>query len=148
MSTPPIRNLVTNRRASFDYFIEDTFEAGISLVGTEVKSIRAGRANLQEAYVRLDDNGAWLVGCHISPFEQANRFNHEPLRERQLLLNASELHKLRKAVSERGKTIIPTRLYLKGPRVKVEIAVATGKKNYDKRATLKEKAIRDEMRRR
>jgi SsrA-binding protein len=97
--------------------------------------------------VRLDKRGAWLVGCHISPFEQANRFNHEPLRERQLLLNVSELNKLRKAVAERGKTIVPLRLYLKGPRVKLEIAVGTGKKNYDKRATLKEKAIRDELRR-
>jgi SsrA-binding protein len=148
LSNPPIRNLVTNRRAKFDYLLEDTFEAGLALVGSEVKSLRAGSANIKEAFVRIGKDGAWLVGCHISPYEAANRNNHDPLRERRLLLNRHELSKLRKATTERGKTIVPIRLYLKGSRVKLEIAVGKGKKNYDKRATLKDKAIRDDLRRR
>lgn len=145
MSDQPVRDLVTNRRARFDYQLEDRFEAGLSLVGSEVKSLRAGRANLQEAWIRLDDDGAWLIGCHISPYAEANRFNHEPLRERRLLLRTPELAKLRKATAERGRTIVPVRLYLKGSWVKVEIAVGVGKKQHDKRASLKERDARREM---
>jgi len=137
VSNEPIKVLIKNRRASYDYFLEDRFEAGISLLGSEVKSLRGGRANLQEAYVRLTSKGAWLVGCHISPYEQANRENHAPLRERQLLLHRTELKKLHKAIAEKGKTVLPVQLYLKGSRVKVEIAIGKGKKNYDKRATLR-----------
>lgn len=142
-----IRTLVTNRRASYDYLLDDRFEAGLSLLGSEVKSLRGGRANLQEAYVRIDPEGAVLVGCHISPYEQANRNNHDPLRERRLLLNRTEMTKLRKATTERGRTIVPTRIYLKGSWVKVEIAVATGKKSHDKRQALKERTAKEEMRR-
>lgn len=145
MSSPATRTLVTNRRASHDYLLDDRFEAGLALVGSEVKSLRAGQANLQEAWVRLDPDGAALIGCHIAPYAEANRFNHEPLRERRLLLHPSELAKLRKAVTQRGRTIIPTRIYLKGSWVKVEIAVAAGKKTHDKRHALKEKDAKREM---
>ncbi len=148
MSDPKIRDLVRNRRASHDYALEAHFEAGLSLEGSEVKSLRAGKGNLQEAFVRLDARGAWLVQCHISPYREANQFNHDPVRERQLLLHRHELSKLRKASAERGKTIVPIRLYLKGSRVKLEIAVGTGKKHYDKRQSLKARDARDEMRRR
>lgn len=146
MGEPETRALVTNRKASFEYFLDDRFEAGIALVGSEVKSLRAGKANLQDAWVELDPRGAWLIGCHISPYEQANRFNHDPLRKRQLLLNRAELAKLTKAVRERGRTIVPVRLYLKGSRIKVEIAIATGKKAHDKRNAIKEREARREMR--
>ena len=148
MNKPADRNLVTNRRASFDYFLEDHWEAGIQLTGSEVKSLRAGKANLQDAWVRVHDGQAWLIGTHISPYEQANRFNHEPLRERRLLLNRSELNKIERQVREKSRTVVPTRIYLKGSFVKVEIATATGKKNYDKRASLREKAVQDDLRRR
>jgi SsrA-binding protein len=140
-----IRDIVVNRRAWHEFSILDQYEAGISLTGSEVKSLRGGRANLQEAWVRLENHSAFLQGCHISPYEQANRNNHEPLRERRLLLHASELSKLHKATTEKGLTIIPLRIYLKGSRVKVEIAVAKGKKLYDKRQTLKERDAKREM---
>lgn len=143
-----IRNLVVNRKARHDYFIEDVFEAGISLLGSEVKSLRAGQGNLQEAFIRLDGKGAVLQGFHISPYLQANINNHDPLRHRRLLLRQPELAKLKKKTAEKGRTIVPLRVYLKGSLVKVEIALATGKKNYDKRQALKEKTAKAEMRRR
>lgn len=141
------RNLVTNRRAKHDYALGEVFEAGLVLQGSEVKSLRAGKANLQEAYVRLDREGATLCGMHISPYAEANRFNHEALRERRLLLSKPELRKLRKETAEKGRTVIPTRVYLKGSWVKVEIAVATGKKLHDKRHSLKEKQAERDMKR-
>lgn len=147
MGDDKIKNLVTNRRASHDYFLEDKWEAGISLTGSEVKSLRAGRANLQEAWVRVEDGEAWLLGCHISPYAEANRFNHDPLRERRLLLHRHELTKLGRQVREKGRTVIPTRLYLNGSHIKVEIATATGKKDYDKRHSLKEKQAERDLRR-
>jgi SsrA-binding protein len=148
MASPEIiKTLISNRRATFDWFLEDHFEAGLALVGSEVKSLRAGKANLQEAWVKLDNGSAWLVGCHISPYEQANRFNHEPLRERQLLLRQPELAKLWKAIREKGLTIIPVKLYLKGSRIKVEIATAKGKKNYDKRDSIREREVQRDLRR-
>lgn len=147
MSESPIRDLVTHRRARFDFQIDERFEAGLSLLGSEVKSLRAGRGNLQEAWIRLDDDGAWLVGCHISPYEQANRNNHEPLRERRLLLRQPELERLRKAVRNKGRTVVPLRLYLKGSWVKIEIATATGKKSHDKRHAIKEREARRDMER-
>ncbi len=140
-----IRDLVVNRRASHEFTIFDKNEAGISLLGSEVKSLRAGKANLQEAYVRLENGNAFLEGCHISTYEQANRHNHEPLRPRQLLLHAHELMKLKKAISEKGMTIVPLRLYLRGSRVKVEIATAKGKKLHDKREALKQRDAKREM---
>jgi SsrA-binding protein len=141
----PEKNLVTHRRATFDYYLEDRFEAGIALRGTEVKSLREGKANLQDAWVRIDGRNAFLVGCHISPYEQGNRFNHEPLRERQLLLHAHEIFKLRKATTEKGLTLVPVRIYLKGSKVKVEVAIGRGKKSYDKRESIKEREATREM---
>lgn len=140
-------NLVVNRRAHHDYFVHDRFEAGLALHGSEVKSVRSGRANLQEAHIRLKESGAWLYGCHISPYLQANRNNHEPLRARQLLLKRPELNKLKRGLSVKGMTIVPLRLYLKGQYIKVEIALCKGKKTHDKRATLKQKEAKREMER-
>ncbi len=145
MAEPTIRDLVTNRRARFDYTLEDRFEAGLSLVGSEVKSLRAGRANLQEAWVKLEDDGAWLMGCHISPYAEANRNNHEPLRPRRLLLKRSELTRMHKATGAKGRTIVPLRLYLKGSWVKVEIATATGRKTHDKRHAIKAREAKRDM---
>lgn len=141
-----IRDLLVNRRALHEFFVEDRFEAGIVLLGPEVKSLRQGLANLQEAWIRLDKEGsAWLEGCHISPYREANRFNPEPTRARRLLLRAPELAKLHKGTAEKGLTIIPLRIYLKGRFVKLEIALAKGKKLHDKRATIKERDARKEM---
>lgn len=134
-----------NRRAKFDFFIHDRFEAGLALHGSEVKSIRAGKANLQEAHIRIQKTGAWLHGCHISPYRQANQNNHEPLRPRQLLLKKPELNKIRRGLAEKGMTVVPLRLYLKGQYIKVEIALVKGKKLHDKRATLKQKEAKKEM---
>ena len=139
------RTLVTNRRAGFDFHLDERFEAGVALVGSEVKSLRAGKANLQDAWIRIERDRAVLVGCHISPYEQANRFNHDPVRERPLLLRGPELARLWKATHEKGRTVVPTRVYLKGSWVKVEIAVATGKRAHDKRAAIKEREAKAEI---
>jgi SsrA-binding protein len=142
---PQIRVLIENRRVRHEYLLEDSFEAGISLLGSEVKSLRAGNANLAEAWIRLDPVGATLVGSHISPYPQANRQNHEPMRERRLLLHHHELLKLERGVRQKGMTVVPVRLYLKGSRVKLEIALARGKKLHDKRDTLRQRDAQREM---
>jgi len=131
-----IKVVATNRKAKFEYFIIETFEAGIVLQGSEIKSIRAGQVSLTEAFVQTDGEDAWLMGAHISPYEQASRFNHEPVRPRRLLLHKKEIRKLWDDVRQKGMTIIPTRIYLKGGRAKVEIALARGKKSYDKREVI------------
>lgn len=152
MATNPkdrIRDLVVNRRAKFEYELTDTFEAGLALTGSEVKSLRDGRGNLQEAFVRVDRKGeAWLMNCHISPYAQANRNNHEPLRPRKLLLKRSELDKLAKGVGQKGMTVVPKRLYLKGRLIKLELALGKGKKLHDKRQSLKKKDAQRDMDRR
>lgn len=140
------RALIDNRRARHEYDLGDSFEAGIVLLGSEVKSLRAGRGNLQEAWVRLDEEGATLVGLHISTYEMANRNNHEPLRQRRLLLNHVEINKLRKA-RDKGSTIVPTKIYVKGRFIKVEITLAKGRKMHDKRNAIKERDVTREMRR-
>jgi len=132
-----------NRRARHEYFILETIEAGIALRGSEIKSIRAGQISLAEAYVRLDVNEAWLEDAHIAPYEQASINNHEPRRPRKLLLHSSEIRKLWNTVRQKGVTVIPLSVYLKNGRAKVEIAVARGKKLYDKRAEI---AKRDSQR--
>jgi SsrA-binding protein len=138
------KTLISNRRARREYFIEETYEAGLVLRGSEIKSIRAGRANLQDSYVTIRDGEAWLVNCHVSPYKQASIENHEPKRDRKLLLNRREISRLLGKVQAKGYTIIPLRLYLKDNRAKVEIALASGKKLYDKRADLaKRQAQRD-----
>ena len=142
-----IKNLIVNRKARYEFFIYDQFEAGLSLQGSEVKSLRAGKANLQEAHIRILPDGAWLYGCHISLYTEANRNNHEPLRPRRLLLNRAELNKLHRGVAQKGMTVVPLRLYLKGSLIKVEIALAKGKKLHDKRQGIKQKDARKEMQR-
>jgi len=134
------KSIADNRKAFHDYFIEDRFEAGIVLSGTEVKSARSGRMNLKDSYVTIKDGEAWLVGVHISPYEQGNRENKDPMRSRKLLLHKSEIIRLYTTVKQDGLTIVPTKCYFKDGKVKVEIGLAKGKKNYDKRDTLAEKA--------
>ncbi|HEY5156789.1 MAG TPA: SsrA-binding protein SmpB [Anaerolineales bacterium] len=132
-----IKVVATNRKAGFEYFLFERFEAGLSLMGSEIKSIRAGQISLAEAYVRLDDvKGAFLMEAHIAPYEQANRFNHDPKRARRLLLHKKEIHELWDAVRQKGVTIIPIRVYLKNGRAKLEIAIARGKKLHDKREAI------------
>jgi SsrA-binding protein len=135
--------VASNRRARHEYFILETMEAGIALQGSEIKSIRSGQISLAEAFVRIDGKEAWLEDAHIAPYEQASIYNHEPRRPRKLLLHSSEIRKLWNTVRQKGVTIIPLSVYLKDGRAKVEIAVAKGKKLYDKRAEI---AKRDSQR--
>ncbi len=139
-----VRVLCSNRKARFDYHIEETYETGIALTGTEVKSVRAGRANLRDSYGALKGGEVYLLNCHISPYEAGNRFNHDPLRPRKLLLHASEIQRLIGKVREKGLTLIALSLYTKGRRVKVEMALARGKRLYDKRETVKRKVAERE----
>jgi SsrA-binding protein len=128
-----IKIMATNRKANHDYQIFATFEAGIALQGSEIKSIRAGQVNIKEGYVVIENQQAWLMNTHISVYEQANRQNHEPLRKRRLLLHKKEIRKLYDAIMQKGMTIIPLRVYIQKGLAKVEIAVAKGLKKYDKR---------------
>ena len=127
------KTVASNRKAGFDYHILKTFEAGIALTGTEIKSIRDGHASIREAYVRPDGGEMWLVGAHIAKYAPASRENHEPTRSRKLLLHKREIRDLEREATTSGATIIPTRLYLKNGRAKLEIALARGKRKYDKR---------------
>jgi SsrA-binding protein len=131
-----IKIVATNRKATHDYSVEDRFEAGIALLGTEIKSIRAGQANLREGYVQVRGDGLWLVNTHIAPYDPAGREGHDPLRPRRLLLHRKEIARLLSRVQERGYTIIPLKIYLKNRRAKVEIALARGKRQYDKREAI------------
>lgn len=131
--------LATNRKARHEYFIEDVFEAGIELKGTEVKSIRAGRLNLTDGFASVDNNEVFLKQVHISPYEQGNIFNVDPLRVRKLLLHRYEIRKLIGAITQKGYSLVPLSVYLKNGKVKVEIALAKGKKLYDKRQDLAKK---------
>ncbi len=128
-----IKVITDNRRARYDYFIEDTMEAGIVLQGTEVKSLRLGKVNLQDSYARVENGEVFLHGMHISPYEQGNRFNHDPTRPRKLLLHRREIRRLIGKTKEEGYTLVPTRLYFSKGKCKVELALAKGKKLYDKR---------------
>jgi SsrA-binding protein len=142
--TEDIKVVATNRKAGFEYFLLEKFEAGLVLQGSEIKSIRAGQISIQESYVDIEDGKqAWLMEAHIAPYEQANRFNHDPRRKRRLLLHKKQIRELWDKVRIKGMTIVPTRVYLKKGRAKVEIALAKGKKAHDKRATI---AKRDEAR--
>ena len=133
------RTLVKNRQARFNYEILEKVEAGIALEGTEVKSIREGKANIKEAYADIRNGEAWLIGAHISPYSHGNITNHDPLRERKLLLNAVEIHRLQSKVMEKGLTLVPLSLYLKGRLVKLELGVGRGKKLGDKREDIKKR---------
>ena len=139
MPSEGIKVVAENRKAFHDYFIEDRVEAGIVLTGTEIKSIRNGRVNLKDSYARLNDGEVWVYQMHISPYEQGNRFNHDPLRPRKLLLHRSEINKLVGKIQLQGLTLIPIKIYLKRGMAKVELAVGQGKKNYDKRQALAER---------
>jgi len=130
------KTVTVNRRVQHDYHILRTLEAGLSLKGTEIKSIRDGRVSIREAYVRPDDGEIWLVGAHVAHYPPAGSANHDPTRRRRLLLHRRQIAELRRAVESEGVTIVPLRLYLKGGRAKLEIAVARGKKRYDKRAAI------------
>jgi SsrA-binding protein len=142
-----IKVVATNRKAKFEYFLLEEFEAGLSLQGSEIKSIRASQVSLAEAYVKVDGTSAWLVEAHIAPYEQANRNNHDPKRQRRLLLHKKEIKKLWDAIRQKGVTIVPTRIYLKGGRAKLEIAIGRGKKLYDKRAAIAKRETEREIER-
>jgi SsrA-binding protein len=141
------RTLVQNRQARFNYEVLEKVEAGIVLMGTEVKSIREGKANIKEAYADIRDGEAWLIGAHINPYSHGNITNHNPLRERKLLLNTREIHRLQGKIMEKGLTLVPLRLYLKGRLIKLELGVARGKKLVDKREDIKKRDQEREIQR-
>ena len=142
--TEDVKIVANNRKAGFEYFLLEKFEAGLVLQGSEIKSIRAGQMSIQESYVDIvNGEEAWLVEANIAPYVQANRFNHDPKRKRKLLLHKKQIRELWNNIRIKGMTVVPTRVYLKDGRAKIEIALAKGKKAYDKRATI---AKRDEAR--
>lgn len=139
--------LAQNKKASHDYFIEETIEAGMVLTGTEIKAIRDARVQLKESYVSIRNGEAWIRNMHISPFEQGNRFNHDPLRERKLLLHKKQISELIGAVKRDGYTIVPLKIYIKDGYAKLLIGMAKGKKDYDKRNDMKKKEAKRDMER-
>ena len=143
----PVRDVAVNRRAYHDYFIDEKYEAGLVLQGAEVKSMRAGRANLRDGYVRVNGREAWLENVHVSPYEQGGYVNHEPLRPRKLLLHADELASLIGKTRQKGYTLIPLRLYFARNRAKVELGLARGKRQYDKRQAMAAADAKREMER-
>ncbi len=144
---PTEKTLVTNRQAFHDYHIVESVEAGLALMGTEVKSIRAGNVNLRDAFARPQDGEIWLWNAHIAPFEQGNRWNHEPRRPRRLLLHTREIGRLSSKAKEAGFTLVPLRLYDRGGKLKLELALARGKKQYDKRSAIAERETKREIER-
>lgn len=141
------RLIANNKKAYHDYFIEDTYEAGIALHGTEVKSLRMGKCSIKESFIRIEGNEVTIYGMHISPYEKGNIFNRDPLRPRRLLLHKREINRLRSALTQQGYTIVPLRVYFKNALVKVQIGVAKGKKLYDKRESIAKKDQRREAER-
>ncbi len=142
------RTVATNRKALYDYFIVERFEAGIALTGSEVKSIRSGRANLRDSYVQVKNGELWLVDAHIAPYDQASRENHDPRRDRKLLMHRKEINRLDHKAQAKGYTIVPLRMYFsENNRVKVEIALVQGKKMYDKREAISKRESDRQMRR-
>jgi len=143
-----VKVVATNRKAKFEYFLLEHFEAGMALQGSEIKSLRAGQVSLAEAYVRVDDaRNAWLMDAHFAPYIQANRYNHDPVRPRRLLLHRREIRELWDAVRQKGVTIVPTRIYLKDGRAKLELAIARGKKLHDKREAIARRDAERELQR-
>jgi len=139
------RVVATNRKAYHDYFIDEVIEAGIALTGTEIKSVRAGRVSLRDSYARVEDGEMWLLNTHISPYEQGNRFNHDPDRPRKLLLHRAQIRQLARKTLEKGFTLVPLRLYFKNSVAKVELAVARGRKAFDKREAVAEREAKREI---
>lgn len=150
MAAPPssgTKLIAQNRRARHDYLIEEVVEAGIMLAGTEVKSCRDGKVNLGEAYISVEGGEAWLRQCHIAPYSHGNRANHDPLRQRKLLLHRDEIERLQVAAAQQGRTLVPLRMYFKHGLAKLELAVARGKKTHDKRSAIAERDADRRMRR-
>lgn len=145
MADNDVKVVARNRKASHEYFIEDTYEAGIVLRGTEIKSVRASQVSLQEAYVAIERGEAWLLGAHIAPYDPASDQNHDPHRPRKLLLKRRELNELAQLVTQRGYTIVPLRMYLSHGLAKLEIATARGKRKYDKRRKIKAREAQREI---
>jgi SsrA-binding protein len=143
-----VKTIATNRKAKFEYFLLEHFEAGLALQGSEIKSVRAGQMSLAEAYVQVDGTNAFLMEAHIAPYDPASRYNHDPRRPRRLLLHKREIRQLWNAVRQKGMTIVPTRVYLKNGRAKLEIALARGKKLHDKREAIAQRDAEREIRRR
>lgn len=140
-----VKPIAQNRKARHDYFIEDTYECGIELVGTEVKSIRGGKVNLKDSYARVKNGEVFVIGMHVSPYEMGNIFNRDPFRDRRLLLHKSEIRKLQAATMQDGFALVPLSLYFRDGRVKLELAIARGKKLYDKRASTAERDAKRNM---
>ncbi len=140
-----IKLIAQNKKAFHDYFIEDKYECGIVLSGTEVKSIRLGQVNVKDSYASVDNGEVWLKGMHISPYEKGNIFNREPLRERKLLMHKFEIRKLIGKLKEKGYSLVPTKVYLKGQKVKIELGLARGKKSYDKRQAIAESTAKRDI---
>ncbi|WP_066058841.1 SsrA-binding protein SmpB [Robertmurraya korlensis] len=136
-----------NKKANHDYFIEETYEAGMVLQGTEIKAIRAGRINLKDSYARIQNGEIYLLNAHVSPYEQGNRYNHDPLRQRKLLLHKKEIDKLLGETKEAGYALVPLKVYLKNGYAKILIGLGKGKKNYDKREDLKKKEAKRDIER-
>lgn len=147
MGTNNFRLVANNKKAYHDYFIDDKYETGIELYGTEVKSIRMGKCSIKEAFVRIENGQVYIYGMHISPYEKGNIFNKDPLRQRKLLMHRREIDKLLSKIKEKGFTLVPLQVYFKGSLVKVEIGLARGKKLYDKRDDIAKKDAKREMER-
>ncbi|MCC8025090.1 MAG: SsrA-binding protein SmpB [Clostridium sp.] len=145
MGKESIKLIANNKKAYHDYFVDEKYEAGIELFGTEVKSIRMGKCSIKEAFIKIDKGEVYVTGMHISPYEKGNIFNKDPLRVRKLLLHKNEILKLKGKIAEKGFTLVPLRVYFKGSLVKVEIGLARGKKLYDKRADIAKKDQRREL---
>ncbi len=143
----PVKVVAENRKARHDFFIEETYEAGLVLTGTEVKSLRVGKANLRDSYARVENGEVHIHNLHISPYEQGNRFNHDPLRVRKVLLNRYEINKLIGATQQKGLTLIPLKIYFKRGLAKMELALAKGKKLHDKRDDIAERDAKREIER-
>lgn len=145
MSNDAVKIIATNRKARHDYHIDDTFEAGMALTGTEIKSIRAGRVSLRDSFAVVKEGELWLMNAHIAPYDQGTYANHEPRRPRKLLMHRREINRIAGQLQEKGFTLVPLRLYLKNNLAKVELGLARGKKQYDKRAALRQKETRREI---
>ena len=137
--------IASNRKAKFEYFLQERYEAGLSLKGSEIKSIRAGQVSLMESYIQVDGRNAWLIGAHISPYDPASHENHDPKRNRRLLLNKLEIKEINNGIKLKGLTVVPVQMYLKNGRAKLEIALAKGKKLYDKRNSIAKQDLEREI---
>ncbi len=144
MAKESIKLVANNKKAYFDYFIEDKFEAGVALHGTEVKSIRMGKCSIKESYIKIEDGEVFIYGMHVSPYEKGNIFNKDPMRIKKLLMHKYEINKLNGKLQQKGLTLVPLQVYLKGGLVKVEVGLARGKKLYDKRESLAKKDMKRE----